>query len=30
MGVYVYTMQMRDPCSATDEIVKAGHVTLFR
>jgi gliding motility-associated-like protein len=30
MGVYVYTMKMRDPCSATDEIVKTGHVTVFR
>jgi gliding motility-associated-like protein len=30
MGVYVYTMKMRDPCSATNEIVKSGHVTLFR
>lgn len=30
MGVYVYTMKMRDPCSPTNEIVKRGHVTLFR
>lgn len=30
MGVYVYTMKMRDPCSTTNEIVKKGHVTLFR
>lgn len=30
MGVYVYTMKMRDPCSTTNEIVKRGHVTLFR
>ncbi|MBK8227827.1 MAG: gliding motility-associated C-terminal domain-containing protein [Flavobacteriales bacterium] len=30
MGVYVYTMKMRDPCSTTNEIVKQGHVTLFR
>ncbi len=30
MGVYVYTMKMRDPCSATDEITKVGHVTIFR
>lgn len=30
MGVYIYTMKMRDPCSPTNEIVKQGHVTLFR
>lgn len=30
MGVYVYTMTMRDPCSPTDEVSKNGTVTLFR
>ncbi|MBK9177040.1 MAG: gliding motility-associated C-terminal domain-containing protein [Flavobacteriales bacterium] len=30
VGVYVYTMRMRDPCQPTNEITKAGHVTVFR
>jgi gliding motility-associated-like protein len=30
MGVYVYTMRMRDPCYPTNEITKTGHVTVFR
>lgn len=30
VGVYVYTMKMRDPCSPTNEITKQGHVLLFR
>jgi gliding motility-associated-like protein len=30
MGVYVYTMRMRDPCQPTNEITRTGHVTLFR
>lgn len=30
MGVYPYTMRMRDPCQATNEITKTGHVTVFR
>lgn len=30
MGVYIYTMKMRDPCSPTNEIVKRGHLTIFR
>ncbi len=30
MGVYPYTMRMRDPCQPTNEITKAGHVTLFK
>ncbi|MBK9177042.1 MAG: gliding motility-associated C-terminal domain-containing protein [Flavobacteriales bacterium] len=30
LGVYVYTMKMRDPCSPTNSIEKVGHMTLFR
>lgn len=30
LGVYVYTMKMRDPCEPTNEITSKGHVTLFR
>jgi len=30
MGVYVYTMRMRDPCEPTNEVTSKGHVTLFR
>jgi gliding motility-associated-like protein len=30
LGVYVYTMHMRDPCNPTDEVSKNGTVTLFR
>lgn len=30
MGVYIYTMRMRDPCEAAKEITKRGFVTLFR
>lgn len=30
MGVYPYTMRMRDPCEPTKEITKTGHLTLFR
>lgn len=30
MGVYPYTMRMRDPCEPTKEIAKTGHLTLFR
>ncbi|MBK7944795.1 MAG: gliding motility-associated C-terminal domain-containing protein [Flavobacteriales bacterium] len=30
MGVYPYTMRMRDPCQPTNEITKTGHVTVFR
>ncbi len=29
-GVYIYTMQMRDPCEPTSEVSKAGHVILVR
>ncbi len=30
LGVYVYTMKMRDPCEPTNEITSTGHVTIFR
>ncbi|MBK8581631.1 MAG: gliding motility-associated C-terminal domain-containing protein [Flavobacteriales bacterium] len=30
LGVYVYTMHMRDPCNPKDEVSKNGTVTLFR
>ena len=30
MGVYVYTMHMRDPCNPKDEVSKNGTITLFR
>lgn len=30
MGVYPYTMRMRDPCEPTNQITSKGHVTLFR
>lgn len=30
MGVYVYTMRMRDPCNPREEITKNGAITLFR
>ena len=30
IGIYVYTMRMRDPCEPTKEITKKGFVTLLR
>lgn len=30
LGVYPYTMRMRDPCQPTNEVSSKGHVTLFR
>ena len=30
MGVYAYTMRMRDPCEPTNQGTSAGHLTLFR
>ncbi|WKZ67593.1 MAG: gliding motility-associated C-terminal domain-containing protein [Flavobacteriales bacterium] len=30
MGVYAYTMRMRDPCQPTAEVSRTGHFTLFR
>lgn len=30
MGVYVYVMQMRDPCNPTATMERQGYVTLFR
>lgn len=30
LGVYIYTMRMRDPCEPTKELTKKGFVTLLR
>ena len=30
LGVYIYTIKHRDPCSPTNEIKKFGHLTVFR
>ncbi|MCB0764098.1 MAG: gliding motility-associated C-terminal domain-containing protein, partial [Flavobacteriales bacterium] len=30
IGVYPYTMRMRDPCKPTDEVARNGFVTIVR
>lgn len=30
MGVYVYSVKRRDPCSLTNELKDYGHLTVFR